>query len=95
MVTSDAVADRLLALSAFCVVVDKAAGFPARLINAEKGFPNAAHLCLYDMAPSQDGAAPALGPWSSFARARNWGRCGSSADAAETPSRCCTPSCWS
>lgn len=62
--TSEAVADRLLTLGAFCVVVDKGAGFPPRLINPEKGFPNAAHVRLHDMAPSHDGAAPVLGPSS-------------------------------
>jgi hypothetical protein len=64
-VTSCSVVDRLLALAAFCVVVDKGASFiPSRLNNPEKGFPNVALLRLRDMAPKIDGAAPILGPSS-------------------------------
>lgn len=61
---SEAVTDRLLALSTFCVVVDKGTSFPGRLRNREKGFPNIALLRLRDMARSDDGSAPILGPSS-------------------------------
>jgi hypothetical protein len=61
---SQPVVDRLLGLTAFCVVVDKGTSFPGRLLNREKGFPNIALLRLRDMAPSDNGSAPVLGPWS-------------------------------
>ncbi len=61
---SEAVADRLLSLAAFCVVVDKGTSFPGRLLNREKGFPNIALLRLRDMAPADDGSALILGPSS-------------------------------
>ena len=62
--TSEAVTDRLLALRAFCVVLDKGPPFPVRLLNPDKAFPNSALPRLHDMAPAADGAAPILGPWS-------------------------------
>ena len=61
---SEAVVDRLLGLTAFCVVVDKGTSFPGRLLNREKGLPNIWLLRLRDMAPSNDGSAPILGPSS-------------------------------
>ncbi|KAM85968.1 hypothetical protein AM77_00244, partial [Mycobacterium tuberculosis TKK_05SA_0055] len=54
--SSEAVAETLLALSAFCVVIDKGTSFPSRLRNPDKGFPNVALLRLRDMAPSEHGS---------------------------------------
>ena len=45
-------------------MVDKGTSFPGRLLNSEKGFPNVALLRLRDMAPSDDGSALVLGPYS-------------------------------
>jgi hypothetical protein len=61
---SEAVVDRLLGLTAFCVVVDEGTSFPGRLLNPEKGLPNISLLRLRDMVPSNGGSAPILGPSS-------------------------------
>lgn len=54
--SSEAVAETLLVLSVFCVVIDKGTSFPSRLRNPDKGFPNVALLRLRDMAPSEHGS---------------------------------------
>jgi len=68
--TSKAVAKRLLALSSYCVVVDK--GLPNQkpmvrpeLINPRKAFPNEAIWELRDLMPAVDGSAPlTIGPYT-------------------------------
>jgi len=68
--TSRAVAKRLLALTSYCVVVDKAPPdkelrVPAELINPDKAFPNEAIRELRELMPSVDGSAPlTIGPYT-------------------------------
>lgn len=64
---SEAVVDRLLKLSACCIVIDKGAS-PHALseLNARSGFPNGAMSRLEDMMPATfDGSAPlTVGPYT-------------------------------
>ena len=63
---SKAVVDRLLKMTAVCVVLDKGAALlPARLVNSELGFPNAALPRLHDMTPAANGEALLVGPYTS------------------------------
>ncbi len=63
---SEAVVDRLLQMTAVCVVLDKGAALlPARLVNSELGFPNAALPRLHDMTPAANGEALLVGPYTS------------------------------
>lgn len=62
--TSEAVVDRLLGLTSCCVVLDKGAYFPQRLVESEKAFPNIALPSLELMTPAVDGETPILGPSS-------------------------------
>ena len=68
--TSKAVAQRLLALASYCVVLDKAPPnqtprVPPELINPDKAFPNEAIWQLRDLMPAVDGLAPlTIGPSS-------------------------------
>jgi hypothetical protein len=68
--TSRAVAKRLLALTSYCVVVDKAPPdkelrVPAELINPDKAFPNEAISELRELMPSVNGSAPlTIGPYT-------------------------------
>jgi hypothetical protein len=63
--TSAAVVDRLLNLTACCVVLNKGARFPPppRLVNSANGLPNTAIPNLELMTPAVDGNAPVLGPY--------------------------------
>ena len=61
--TNDDVIDRLLQLSACCVVLDKGAGLPARLVNHDRSMPNVLPR-LQMTTPAVDGAATLLGPGS-------------------------------
>lgn len=65
--TSRAVAQRLLAMASYCVVVDKpppGQKLPPELINPDKAFPNEAIWQLRDLMPAAaDGSAPlTIGP---------------------------------
>jgi len=62
--TSDSVIDRLLKLSACCIVIDKGRRVaPKRLVMHDRPFPNVLPG-LRDTAPSVDGSAPVIGPYS-------------------------------
>ena len=61
--TSEAVVDRLLKM-ACCVVLDKGAYLPARLVHSRLGFPNSAHPYLEEMTPAVDGDAMVVGPYT-------------------------------
>ncbi|SRX95090.1 hypothetical protein MSP7336_03354 [Mycobacterium shimoidei] len=68
--TSKAVTKRLLALTSYCVVVDKAQPnempmVRPELINADKALPNEAIYELRELMPAVDGAAPlTIGPYT-------------------------------
>jgi hypothetical protein len=67
--TSRAVAQRLLALDSYCVVVDKAAAGRQPMVRREliapsKGFHNAALPSLEDLVPPVNGKPPIYGPYT-------------------------------
>jgi hypothetical protein len=63
--TSEAVVDRLLNMSACCVVLDKDAYLPKRLVTSfELGFPNVALTQLAGLTPAVDGEALTVGPYT-------------------------------
>ena len=63
--TSRMVIDRLLMMSAMCVVVDKGSFLPQRLIDApEIGFPNIALPQLRSLMRSESGETPVVGPYT-------------------------------
>lgn len=63
--TSPEVIDRLLMLSHVCVVVDKGAALPQRLIDEpEIGFPNIALPQLSGLMRTERGETPIVGPYT-------------------------------
>ena len=61
--TSDEVIDRLLRLAACCIVLDKGARLPTRLVTHDRPFPSSVLPRLAMTMPAVDGAATVLGPY--------------------------------
>lgn len=62
--TSDEVMDKLLRLGACCIVLDKGARLPTRLVTHDRPFPSSVLPRLEMTMPAVDGNATVLGPYS-------------------------------